>query len=75
MGFSMQTDRKGRILYIPHGGGPLPLLGDAAHRGLVEFLTSLRHSLDAPSAILVVSAHWEENSPHNNKRCESAPHL
>jgi hypothetical protein len=23
------------VLYIPHGGGPLPLLGDPAHRQLV----------------------------------------
>jgi 4,5-DOPA dioxygenase extradiol len=59
----MQTDRTGRILYIPHGGGPLPLLGDAAHRGLVDFLTSLRKPLGTPSAIIVVSAHWEETVP------------
>lgn len=47
------------ILYLPHGGGPLPLLGDAQHHGLVEFLTTITSRLDEPEAILVISAHWE----------------
>jgi len=48
------------VLYIPHGGGPLPLLGDAAHAGLVRFLAELGVALPRPDAIVVVSAHWEE---------------
>lgn len=47
------------ILFIPHGGGPLPLLGDARHRQLHDFLTTLSKQFAAPSAILVISAHWE----------------
>ena len=51
------------ILYIPHGGGPLPLLGDAAHEKLVRFLQEIPGRLGTPDAILVVSAHWEELKP------------
>lgn len=51
------------IMYIPHGGGPLPLLGDEGHAGMVQFLQQLAPALDAPEAILVVSAHWEERRP------------
>ena len=47
------------ILYISHGGGPLPLLGDPAHSELVTQLFSLGKRLHRPSAIIVVSAHWE----------------
>ncbi|MDO3722141.1 class III extradiol ring-cleavage dioxygenase [Marinobacter sp. chi1] len=46
-------------LFISHGGGPLPLLGDPEHHELVEQLTALGKSLNPPSAILVLSAHWE----------------
>jgi len=49
------------VLYIPHGGGPLPLLGDAAHAELCKFLQQLPYQLPKPSAILVISAHWEED--------------
>lgn len=48
------------ILYIPHGGGPLPLLGDGGHHAMVRFLEGVRRELVRPRAILVVSAHWEE---------------
>ena len=51
---------RARALYIPHGGGPLPLLGDPGHAELVEGLRGLGRDLGRPSAILVVSAHWEE---------------
>ena len=51
------------ILYIPHGGGPLPLLGDAGHEKLVRFLEEIPKTMGRPEAILVVSAHWEERHP------------
>lgn len=51
------------ILYVPHGGGPLPLLGDAGHETLVRFLETVREVLIEPAAILVVSAHWEADVP------------
>ncbi len=55
------SDRLGRVLFIPHGGGPLPLLGDKGHSELAKFLHDIAPSLGQPSAIVVISAHWEEN--------------
>jgi 4,5-DOPA dioxygenase extradiol len=52
-----------RFLYIPHGGGPLPLLGDEGHQELVGFLRSFATSMHRPKAIIVVSAHWEATVP------------
>lgn len=52
-----------RILYFPHGGGPLPLLGDEGHAAMVRFLKDLTPQLGNPDTILVVSAHWEELNP------------
>jgi 4,5-DOPA dioxygenase extradiol len=51
------------ILYLPHGGGPMPLLGDPAHAGLIRFLKGLGSRLERPEAILLVSAHWEAPRP------------
>lgn len=51
------------VLYIPHGGGPLPLLGDKGHQELVRFLENIPGDFDTPDAILVISAHWEESKP------------
>jgi aromatic ring-opening dioxygenase catalytic subunit (LigB family) len=51
------------VLFFPHGGGPLPLLGDPGHKNMVEFLGGIARTLPEPSAILVVSAHWEEGQP------------
>jgi len=48
------------ILYFPHGGGPLPLLGDPGHENMVRFLRAYPQSLHRPGAIVVISAHWEE---------------
>ena len=48
-----------RILYVSHGGGPLPLLGDESHAAMVSSLTSLAGMIGRPQAIIVVSAHWE----------------
>ena len=47
------------VLFIPHGGGPLPLLGELGHRQLTAFLKGVSPKLGKPSAILMVSAHWE----------------
>ena len=51
------------VLFIPHGGGPLPLLGDNHHTNMVKFLKGITSDLGHPSSILVISAHWEENTP------------
>lgn len=46
-------------VYIPHGGGPLPLMHDRGHANLVEFLRAYPASIRRPDAIVVISAHWE----------------
>lgn len=51
------------VLFISHGGGPMPLLGDPGHHDMVERLTEFASKLRKPSAILVISAHWEESVP------------
>ncbi len=54
---------KARALYIPHGGGPLPLLGDARHVHMVSFLQNIVTTFPKPAAIIMVSAHWESAVP------------
>ncbi|CAH2987641.1 unnamed protein product [Chilo suppressalis] len=52
-------------LFVNHGGGPLPLLGDADHAGLTNFLRDevKKHlNLAETKAIILVTAHWEESS-------------
>lgn len=48
-----------RALFLSHGGGPLPLLGDDAHAEMVSCLKEIAGTISKPSAIIVVSAHWE----------------
>lgn len=48
------------VLFIPHGAGPLPLLGDTSHQDMINFLENLAPTLGKPSAIIIISAHWEE---------------
>lgn len=55
------TNQLSPILFIPHGAGPLPLLGDPSHQDMVKFLQALAPAFGKPSAIVVISAHWEEN--------------
>lgn len=52
--------KKLNIAFISHGGGPMPLLNDPSHEQLVAYLKSLADKLEKPSAILLISAHWEE---------------
>ena len=59
----MKKKHQHRTLYISHGGGPLPLLGDAGHHELIHFLQRIGSDLAKPSAILLISAHWEEAQP------------
>jgi 4,5-DOPA dioxygenase extradiol len=53
----------GSIIYLSHGGGPLPLLGEPRHRQLVEFLQQIPATLVTPAAIVVISGHWEKPLP------------
>lgn len=50
------------ITFIPHGGGPLPLMDEPSHVELIHFLKSYSERIPRPDAIVVVSAHWEEES-------------
>lgn len=54
------SQNKAQIVYFSHGGGPLPILGDASHQAMVDFMRQLPARLRKPDAILVISAHWEE---------------
>src|SRR5512143_234358 len=58
-----QSDIKqnAQVVYFSHGGGPLPILGDASHKAMIDFMRQLPSQLRKPEAILVISAHWEEN--------------
>jgi 4,5-DOPA dioxygenase extradiol len=56
------SETKAQIVYFSHGGGPLPILGDAGHKAMVDFMTQLPTRLKKPDAILVISAHWEESA-------------
>jgi aromatic ring-opening dioxygenase catalytic subunit (LigB family) len=49
------------VVFLPHGGGPMPLLNEPNHRSLTAFLQSLGRELPRPQALLVVTAHWESN--------------
>ncbi len=52
-----------QILFLSHGGGPMPLLGDERHQEMVDCLKSIATKIGQPSAILVISAHWESDVP------------
>jgi aromatic ring-opening dioxygenase catalytic subunit (LigB family) len=56
------------VVFLPHGGGPWPFvdLGRFVQPGEVDSLASYLRSvsgLPRPRAMLVVSAHWEEDVP------------
>lgn len=52
-----------RAIFISHGGGPLPLLGDPGHSEMVACLAQMAADIPRPDAIVVASAHWEEAVP------------
>lgn len=54
----------GQSIYISHGGGPMPILGDPSHKQMVSFMKALPGQLERPDAIVVFSAHWEEKTIH-----------
>jgi 4,5-DOPA dioxygenase extradiol len=53
---------KAQIVYLSHGGGPLPILGDPSHKAMVDFMLQLPSQLRYPDAVLVISAHWEQRA-------------
>lgn len=62
-GVQMKQRNQHRTLFISHGGGPLPLLGHAGHVEMVNHLQQITSELPKPSAILLISAHWEKKQP------------
>lgn len=57
------NEQQGSVIFISHGGGPWPLLKDPRHKNLIDFLEKIPQTLISPSAIVVVSGHWEEERP------------
>ena len=53
-------EKQASIIYIPHGGGPLPLIDEAGNRNMNAYLRSIPQSIEKPDSIIVFSAHWEE---------------
>ena len=51
---------KANGLYLSHGGGPMPIMGDPSHHEMVQVLRSIGAKVQKPSAVIMVSAHWEE---------------
>ena len=60
------TTFRAPALFVPHGGGPMPLLGDKSHTSLIEFMKKATKYFEEPKpkAIILVTAHWEESQPH-----------
>ena len=56
-------NKKPRVLFLSHGAGPMPLLGEDRHQEMVENLKVIATKIKKPSAIIVISAHWEEKIP------------
>lgn len=55
----MNIPTRSKALFLSHGGGPLPLLGDSAHQAMVTSLENIARTIATPKAVVVVSAHWE----------------
>ena len=50
------------VLFVSHGAGPLPLLRHPTHEAMREAFADLRPELPEPTAVLLVSAHWESDT-------------
>jgi aromatic ring-opening dioxygenase catalytic subunit (LigB family) len=53
----------GQIYFVPHGGGPLPLLNDPGYARLAAWLRTLNPEVAGKKAIILVTAHWESERP------------
>lgn len=53
------------ILFVSHGGGPLPILNHPSHTDMIRVFAEIRGHLakyfPKPSAIVYISAHWERS--------------
>lgn len=57
------SDKNRNIFYISHGGGPNPLLEDPSHQEMITTLKKFAKTIKKPSAVLIISAHWETRIP------------
>ena len=53
------SEQTGNILYLSHGGGPLPLLNDGRHDEMLSVLKRIALQIRKPDVIILISAHWE----------------
>ncbi|WP_028672039.1 DODA-type extradiol aromatic ring-opening family dioxygenase [Saccharospirillum impatiens] len=60
---STATKQRAPAVFIPHGGGPMPLLNEPSQQAIADFLRTLPQHYERPKAILVISAHWEAPRP------------
>ena len=60
---SESNSLRSSVLYLSHGGGPLPLLGDKCHQNMINMIKEVTPTIIKPAAILVISAHWEARKP------------
>lgn len=65
---TVNTPKRGAALFLPHGGGPMPLLNDSSQIQLTKYLREKAakdlglqdlKSENKPKGLIVVSAHWE----------------
>jgi 4,5-DOPA dioxygenase extradiol len=52
-----------KVFYIPHGGGPRPLMGDQGYARLAAMLRELNAEVAGSKAVILVTAHWEAAQP------------
>ncbi|MCU4677277.1 dioxygenase [Catenovulum sp. 2E275] len=54
------------VLFLSHGGGPLPLLNDPSHQPMLDTFSAIKQALNRlenlPSAIILISAHWQADN-------------
>jgi aromatic ring-opening dioxygenase catalytic subunit (LigB family) len=60
---------RGAIVSLSHGAGPLPILQHPSQKNLVNSMKTKAANIlrlntpDAPRAIILITAHWEEDVP------------
>jgi aromatic ring-opening dioxygenase catalytic subunit (LigB family) len=66
---AMAIPAQAPVILACHGGGPMPMLGDPGHASLIKTMSQHVPKIlqlgtsNAPRAIVLVTAHWEERRP------------
>jgi len=53
-----------QVFFIPHGGGPLPIMNHDSQQGVIALLSGLEEQVAKSRAIVVITAHWEAETVH-----------